>query len=99
MMLTALGLTAWACATNVPLSDFDTSCVHDADCIEVQVGDACECTCGGNAAINVSSEAAYNSLFAERRSHCQSAAFCDCSPPVDGGAHPVCAQGQCAIAP
>jgi hypothetical protein len=84
-------LALGACdTTSVPLSDFDTSCKKDQDCIVVQVGDACGCGCG-NAAINVDSQAEYNSVYADRRSHCLQVVDCDCAATLA----PVCTQGQC----
>jgi hypothetical protein len=103
MMLTIPALAIWSCLqTHISASDFDTSCAHDADCVLVEVGDTCQCECGeSNAAINVNSLAAYNNLFAERKSHCASASFCDCiAGPLDaGGPSAVCEQGQCVFKP
>jgi hypothetical protein len=99
MMLAVLMLGLLACPTNVPLSAFNTSCVHDSDCIVVQVGDACACGCG-NAAINAADQNAYASLFAARRKDCQAATDCDfCFSSADGGPNAVCMQGQCAFEP
>jgi hypothetical protein len=98
LMLGMLGLLA--CPTNVPLSDFNTSCVHDTDCVLVFVGDACGCDCGVNAAINVAEQGAYESEFAARRNHCQSKSFCECVFLADAGSpSAVCVQGQCAFEP
>lgn len=34
-----------ACGSTIDASSYDTSCAVDADCIAVQVGDICSCTC------------------------------------------------------
>jgi hypothetical protein len=99
VMLPMLTVAVWACTTNVPLSDFDTSCAHDADCAIIFVGDSCGCICGGNAAINVDDLTAYNDEFEARRSHCQSKAVCECGGTLDGGPSAVCQQGRCAFVP
>lgn len=70
-------LLGWAAAlclsgcgsTTVNLSDYNTSCTVDADCMAVTVGDVCGCSCG-NAAINRSDAARYRSDYSLARSHC-----------------------------
>ncbi len=66
-----------ACAadTTINLSDFDTTCTKDADCTPVNVGDICGCHCG-NAAINVSSLAAYQAELQQKSAHCGNALTC-----------------------
>lgn len=77
--------------TTISLSDFHTDCVHDEDCVVVQVGDICGCDCG-NAAINVNGLPAYQQELATKGSHCSSKVFCGCT-----GTSAVCISGQCAF--
>jgi hypothetical protein len=94
-----LGLAA-ACSSGggggakVPeLSDFDTSCQADSDCLAVYIG-APGCCTWNNAVINKSDQAKYEAEVAAEGP----------APPCDEACTnptllvPVCAQGTCAIA-
>lgn len=79
-----------ACVT-VDLSSFDTSCNVDTDCIAITTGVVCQAECfgcGNNAAINQSSEQAYESatsLVSEGSSAC----------PCPASGAPRCLSGSC----
>jgi hypothetical protein len=88
-------LALGACAdTSINLSDFDTSCAKDNDCVVVNVGDICGCHCG-NAAINVSSEAAYDAEEQDKQAHCVNNDPCLC--PANGSL--ACTKGVCVFTP
>jgi hypothetical protein len=91
--LAVLALAACAADTTIALTEFDTTCAKDQDCVNVQVGDICGCDCG-NAAINTKDLAAYQAELANKGMHCNTKVFCDCAVP----ASPVCTQGRCAFA-
>ena len=90
--LAVFALAACAQDTTILLSDFDTSCAKDQDCIVVQTGNICGCDCG-NSAINVKGSAAYQSEFDDKGTHCTAKTFCGCSDFPSA----VCRQGQCAF--
>src|SRR5262245_17102942 len=90
----ALVLVACLTDTTINLSDFDTSCVQDQDCVTVQVGDICGCDCG-NAAINAKDLLAYRAELAETGSHCTVKSFCECQ----GSPSAVCTAGRCVFVP
>jgi hypothetical protein len=79
-------------STTISLSDFDTSCVHDQDCVVVTVGEICGCACG-NAAINVKDLAAWQAEADAKGAHCDTKSKCEC--PVSGTA--TCVAGRCAF--
>jgi hypothetical protein len=78
--------------TTVSLSDYNTSCSVDTDCMAVAVGEVCGCACA-NAAINRSDSSRYLSDFSAARSHC-SGPECraDCAAPKLS-----CSAGTCKL--
>ena len=67
-------------STTIDAADYDQSCSSNTDCAVVNDGDACEvCNCG-NAAVNVSAEAAFDARYDELRGTCgaMAAIACDC---------------------
>jgi hypothetical protein len=85
---TTTGSGGGTCVT-IHLSDYNTACAEDADCISVNVGQICPgaCLCGGGGAISTSEQARY----ANALSSIQTDDTCPCpsSGPV------TCVGGQC----
>ena len=88
---TALGVVA--CDKTLHLSDFDTSCQKDSDCIAVYVGPPACCEASSpNAAINVSDQAKYDSEVHAQGLTCN--VECGAFGPIPV---PVCSAGTCAL--
>jgi hypothetical protein len=76
---------------DVPIADFDTSCVRDSDCVAVTTGDVCPgaCLCGG-ATINVADQSRYEQMV-------QGVATGECNCPLEPV--PQCVAGTCTVCP
>lgn len=78
--------------TTVSLTDYNTSCTADADCMAVTVGSVCGCSCG-NAAINRTDAVRYHSDHTAARSHCSGPeCLADCAAPKLS-----CSSGTCKL--
>jgi hypothetical protein len=77
-----------SCVT-INVSNYDTACAEDTDCISVNVGRVCTgaCLCGGGGAISASDQAEYNAAL----SSIQTDDTCPCLDPGPA----ACVQGQC----
>ena len=90
----AAAFGAAACDKTISLSDFDTSCKTDSDCIPAYVG-AAVCCPSPNAAINVSDQAKYEAELdaLEEGGSCHVGCFAG-QPEIA-----FCHAGTCAIEP
>lgn len=88
----AAAFSAAACSKTISITDFDTSCQKDSDCIAVYIGPPMCCSSSSpNAAINVSDQAKYDSEIQAQGIMCN----VECigfQPPT-----PVCSSGTCAL--
>ena len=84
-----LSLASAGCDTEIAVTDYDTTCSVDADCVAVTIGDLCKCSCEAGA-INKKDQASYD----EDRLTIACAAVCSPCPPY---ADPVCRGGICSM--
>lgn len=91
----AAALSAEACSKTASITDFDTSCQQDSDCIAVYIGPPVCCS-GMNAAINASDLAKYDAEIAaqDRGFVCNVA----CIEPPGPTPVPACSAGTCELA-
>jgi hypothetical protein len=83
--------SAAACSKTISLTDFDTSCQKDSDCIAVYIGPP-ECCAGPNAAINASDQAKYDAEISAQGHVCDAECGAFGPTPV-----PVCSAGTCEL--
>ncbi|MEW5855131.1 MAG: hypothetical protein AB2A00_40520 [Myxococcota bacterium] len=88
------GLMLTGCGRELSATDYDRSCSADSDCVVIEEGDPCGCTCP-NAAINGKDKARYDQdrAFVERMCNpLGPVCMADC---IGGTAH--CQSGSCAF--
>ena len=84
--------TAEAGSTSTDVSQFDQTCVEDADCMAVTNGDLCGCACA-NSGINIAEADAWSAHYDEAFANCDPTMMPDCAAcfPVEG----YCDDGTC----
>jgi hypothetical protein len=86
--------TASEDSTSTDVSQFDQTCVEDADCMAVTNGNLCGCACE-NSGINIAEADAWSDHYNEVFDNCDPTLMPDCAacPPVEA----YCDNGTCAI--
>lgn len=76
---------------DIRASDYNQSCIADADCVLIDEGSSC-CTSCGNAAINKSDQAKYQAAAQQRQNTCVKMA---CPAIACVFSTPYCNAGKC----
>ncbi|MBX3187485.1 MAG: hypothetical protein KF819_10745 [Labilithrix sp.] len=86
--LAAFLLVVVACSSTLRAEDYDQSCVGDADCVTVFVGDVCDCACDAVGAVSQAGFARYG----EDRGSISCSNQCK---PCANRHVPACVSGKC----